>query len=93
MIISLKKSINLNEKVKIFCPAAAFKHKALHIIPNIAKEIKDLSKILKGGFKKTSLNQIHRLKVLDKRGDKKYLEISLNKTNKNSNIIFNWIKY
>lgn len=38
------KSINLNEKVKIFCPAAAFKHKALHIIPNIAKEIKDLSK-------------------------------------------------
>jgi glycosyltransferase involved in cell wall biosynthesis len=35
--------INLNKKVNIFCPAAAFEHKALHIIPNIAKELKALT--------------------------------------------------
>lgn len=36
--------MNKNKKIKIFCPAAAYKHKVLHLIPSVAKELLKKSK-------------------------------------------------
>jgi glycosyltransferase involved in cell wall biosynthesis len=34
--------IDKSKKIKFFCPAAAYKHKALHLIPALAKEMKGM---------------------------------------------------
>jgi glycosyltransferase involved in cell wall biosynthesis len=37
-------TIDLEKTINIFCPAADYLHKGLHLIPNIAKELKIISK-------------------------------------------------
>ncbi len=35
------KNMDINSKISIFCPAAAYKHKALHLIPSIANKMRE----------------------------------------------------